>query len=211
MKHPCSGVILAGGRSTRYGGENKALLKVGGVRIMDRLFDVFSQLFDEIILVTNRPRDFLEWDALIVTDIFPVRSSLTGIHAGLFYASHPFAFFSACDTPFLKREIVEMVLSAIEPGADLVLPCTSAGVEPLCAAYSRRCLKPAEDHLRANKFKIHLALKNCRILTIAEDRLRAKDPGLVSFFNVNTPQDMTRAEQMVNSGRETEAAWTSRP
>ena len=211
MKHPCSGVILAGGRSTRYGGENKALLKVGGVRIMDRLFDVFSQLFDEIILVTNRPRDFLEWDALIVTDIFPVRSSLTGIHAGLFYASHPFAFFSACDTPFLKKEIIETVLSAIEPGADLVLPCTSAGVEPLCAAYSRRCLKPAEDHLRANKFKIHLALKNCRILTIAEDRLREKDPGLVSFFNVNTPQDMTRAEQMVSAGKETEAAWTSRP
>jgi molybdenum cofactor guanylyltransferase len=211
MKHPYSGVILAGGQSTRYGGENKALLKVGGVRILDRLFDVFSQLFDEIILVTNRPRDFLEWDALIVTDIFPVRSSLTGIHAGLFYASHPFAFFSACDTPFLKREIIETVLSAIEPGADLVLPCTSAGVEPLCGAYSRRCLKPAEDHLRANKFKILLALKNCRILTIAEDRLREKDPSLVSFFNVNSPQDMTRAEQMVSAGKETEAAWTSRP
>ena len=209
MKHPCSGVILAGGLATRYGGENKAFLKVGGVQILDRLFDLFSELFDEIILVTNRPRDFLEWDALIVTDIFPVRSSLTGIHAGLFYASHPFAFFSACDTPFLKREIIETVLSEIEPGADLVLPRTSAGFEPLCAAYSRRCLKPAEDHLRANKLKIHLALKDCRIKTISEDRLREKDPDLVSFFNVNTPQDLARAEQMLNAGKTTEAAWTS--
>jgi len=204
MKHPCSGVILAGGLATRYGGENKAFLKVGGVQILDRLFDLFSELFDEIILVTNRPRDFLEWDALIVTDVFPVRSSLTGIHAGLFYASHPFAFFSACDTPFLKREIIETVLSEIEPGADLVLPRTSAGFEPLCAAYSRRCLKPAEDHLRANKYKIHLALKDCRIKTIPEDRLRAKDPGLVSFFNVNTPQDLARAEQMLSAGKTTE-------
>jgi molybdopterin-guanine dinucleotide biosynthesis protein A len=211
MKHPCSGVILAGGLATRYGGENKAFLKVGGVQILDRLFDLFSELFDEIILVTNRPRDFLEWDALIVTDIFPVRSSLTGIHAGLFYASHPFAFFSACDTPFLKREIIETVLSEIEPGADLVLPRTSAGFEPLCAAYSRRCLKPAADHLRANKYKIHLALKDCRIKTIPEDRLRAKDPGLVSFFNVNTPQDLERAEQMLSVGKTTEAAWTSPP
>jgi len=211
MKHSCSGVILAGGLATRYGGENKAFLKVGGVQILDRLFDLFSELFDEIILVTNRPRDFLEWDALIVTDVFPVRSSLTGIHAGLFYARHPFAFFSACDTPFLKREIIETVLSEIEPGADLVLPHTSAGFEPLCAAYSRRCLKPAEDHLRANKFKIHLALKDCRIKTIPEDRLRAKDPGLVSFFNVNTPQDQARAEQMLNAGKTTEAAWTSPP
>ena len=204
MKHPCSGVILAGGLATRYGGENKAFLKVGGMQILDRLFDLFSELFDEIILVTNRPRDFLEWDALIVTDVFPVRSSLTGIHAGLFYASHPFAFFSACDTPFLKRDIIETVLSEIEPGADLVLPRTSAGFEPLCAAYSRRCLKPAEDHLRANKYKIHLALKDCRIKTIPEDRLRAKDPGLVSFFNVNTPQDLARAEQMLSAGKTTE-------
>jgi molybdopterin-guanine dinucleotide biosynthesis protein A len=211
MKHPCSGVILAGGLATRYGGENKAFLKVGGMQILDRLFDLFSELFDDIILVTNRPRDFLEWDALIVTDIFPVRSSLTGIHAGLFYASHPFAFFSACDTPFLKREIIETVLSEIEPGADLVLPRTSAGFEPLCAAYSRRCLKPAEDHLRANKLKIHLALKDCRIKTISEDRLREKDPDLVSFFNVNTPQDLARAEQMLNAGKTTEASWTSPP
>jgi molybdopterin-guanine dinucleotide biosynthesis protein A len=211
MKHPCSGVILAGGLGTRYGGENKAFIKVGGVRILDRLFDLFSELFDEILLVTTHPRDFLEWDALIVTDLFSVRSSLTGIHAGLFYASQPFAFFSACDTPFLKKEIIEMVLSEIEPGADLVLPRTSAGIEPLCAAYSRRCLKPAEEHLRANKFKIQLALKNCRIKTIPEDRLRAKDPGLVSFFNVNTPQDLARAEQMLNAGKTSEAAWTSPP
>jgi molybdopterin-guanine dinucleotide biosynthesis protein A len=209
MKHPCSGVILAGGLGTRYGGENKAFLKVGGVRILDRLFDLFSELFDEIILVANRPRDFLEWDALIVPDIFPVRSSLTGIHAGLFYASHPFAFFSACDTPFLKREIIETVLSEIKPGADLVLPRTSAGFEPLCAAYSRRCLKPAENHLRENKFKIKLALKDCRIKTIPEDQLRAKDPDLVSFFNVNTPQDLARAEQMLSAGKTMEAAWTS--
>jgi hypothetical protein len=51
--------------------------------------------------IANRPRDFLEWDALIVPDIFPVRSSLTGIHAGLFYASHPFAFFSACEKKYV--------------------------------------------------------------------------------------------------------------
>jgi molybdopterin-guanine dinucleotide biosynthesis protein A len=211
MTHPCSGVILAGGLGTRYGGENKAFLKVGGVRILDRLFGLFAELFDEILLVTTRPRDFLEWDGLIVTDIFPVRSSLTGIHAGLFYARHPFAFFSACDTPFLKREIIETVLDAIEPGVDLVLPRTQAGAEPLCAAYSRRCLGPAEAHLRASKFSIQWALKDRRIKTIPEDRLRAKDPGLISFFNVNTPQDLAQAEQLVRAGKTTEAAWTSPP
>jgi molybdopterin-guanine dinucleotide biosynthesis protein A len=204
MKHPCSGVILAGGLGTRYGGENKAFLRVGGVRILDRLFEVYREVFDEIILVTNNPVEFLEWDALIVSDIFPLRSSLTGVHAGLFYAGHPFAFFSACDTPFLKKEIIETVLEQIDPGDDLVIPQTSAGFEPLCAAYSKRCLRAAETHLRAKKLKIQLALQNGRIRKIPEERLREKDPELVSFFNVNTPEDLVRAEQMLPAGRTTE-------
>jgi molybdopterin-guanine dinucleotide biosynthesis protein A len=202
-------VILAGGLSTRYGGENKAFLKVGGMRILDRLFAVYRELFDEIILVTNRPSDFLAWDALIVTDIFPVRSSLTGIHAGLFYARHPFAFFSACDTPFLKKEVVETVLENLEPGIDLVIPRTSAGFEPLCAAYSQRCLKAAEDHILQNKFKIQMALSGKRIKKIPEDVLRQKDPELLSFFNVNSPEDLARAEQTVKKDLKKEAEWIS--
>jgi len=209
MRQPCSGVILAGGLSTRYGGENKAFLKVGGMRILDRLFAVYTELFDEIILVTNRPSDFLAWDALIVTDIFPVRSSLTGIHAGLFYARHPFAFFSACDTPFLKKEVVETVLENLEPGIDLVIPRTSAGFEPLCAAYSQRCLKAAEDHILQNKFKIRMALSGKRVRAIPEDVLRQKDPELLSFFNVNSPEDLAQAEQFVKKGLKKEAEWIS--
>jgi molybdopterin-guanine dinucleotide biosynthesis protein A len=209
MKQPCSGVILAGGLSTRYGGENKALLHVGGMRILDRLFAVYSELFDEIILVTNSPREFLDWDALIVTDIFPVRSSLTGIHAGLFYARHPFAFFSACDTPFLKKELVETVLENLEPEIDLVIPQTSAGFEPLCAAYSQRCLKAAEEHLRRNQFKIQVALSGKRIKKIPEEVLRQKDPDLRSFFNINSPEDMAQAEELVTKEMKREAGWTS--
>ena len=209
MRQPCSGVILAGGLSTRYGGENKAFLRVGGVRIIDRLFAVYGELFDEIILVTNNPGEFLEWDALIVTDVFPVRSSLTGIHAGLFYARHPFAFFSACDTPFLKKELVETVLDSLEPGIDLVIPQTSAGLEPLCAAYSQRCLKAAEEHILQNKFKIQMALSGKRIKKIPEDVLRQKDPELRSFFNVNSPEDLARAERFVKSEIKREAEWIS--
>ena len=200
MSQPCSGVILAGGLSTRYGGVNKAFLRVGGMRILDRLLSVYAELFDEIILVTNSPQEFIEWNALIVTDIFPARSSLTGIHAGLFYARNPFAFFSACDTPFLKKDVVTAVLDNLEPEIDLVIPQTSAGREPLCAAYSRRCLKPAEEHIRQNKLKIQMALSGKRIKMIPEAVLREKDPELQSFFNINCPEDLQRAEQLVKEG-----------
>ena len=197
MRQPCSGVILAGGLATRCGGGNKALLPLGGRPLLDRIFAVYRQVFEEIILVTNSPREFLGWDAKIVTDIFAERSSLTGIHAGLFYAENPFAFVCACDTPFLKRGVVELVLERLRPGTDVVLPRTAAGAEPLCAAYSRRCLKPIEQHLRSRLLKIQLALAGCRIETIPEAAIRERDPQLISFFNVNTPEDLARAERML--------------
>jgi molybdopterin-guanine dinucleotide biosynthesis protein A len=197
MKLPCTGVILSGGLSTRYDGTEKALLQVGGVRILDRIYDIYSDLFEEIILVTNNPQKFLDWDLLIVSDLFPIRSSLTGIHAGLFYMTNPFAFISACDTPFLKKELVETVIGKIEPHIDIVMPETSAGFEPLCAAYSKRCLQPAQHHLEQEKLKIIKTFRKSRIKTISEKVLRKIDPDLQSFFNINTPEDLKRAEEMI--------------
>jgi len=196
-KFPCTGVILSGGLATRYDGIQKALLRVGGVRILDRIYRIYTELFEEIILVTNIAEKFLEWDLLIVPDLFPVRSSLTGVHAGLFFMSNPFAFVSACDTPFLKKEIVETVIENIEAHIDMVMPQTAAGFEPLCAAYSKRCLDPAQQHLEQDKLKIIDAFRKCRIKTISEKILREKDPDLQSFFNINTPDDLKRAEEMV--------------
>ena len=197
MTIPCTGVILSGGLNTRFSGKNKAFVSVGGKRIIDRLLEVFTELFDDLILVTNHPEEFLQWDLTIVTDIFDLRSSLTGIHTGLFYANNPYAFFSACDTPFLNKDLVGILIEQIEPKIDISMPQTAAGFEPLCAIYSKRCLKPAEDHLKAKKLKIQWALRSSRTKTIPEKELRRVDPELISFFNINTPQDLARAEEMV--------------
>ena len=201
-KLPCSGVILSGGLAARYDGTEKALLQVGGVRILDRIYEIYRELFDEIILVTNSPEKFLEWDLLIVADLFPIRSSLTGIHAGLFYATNPYAFISACDTPFLKKEMVETVIGRIEAQIDIVMPETSAGFEPLCAAYSKRCLEAAQNNLEQEKLKITRTFRKSRIKTISEKVLRQIDPALRSFFNINTPGDLQQAEEMILQGAE---------
>lgn len=198
MKFPCTGVILSGGLATRYEGTEKALLQVGGVRLLDRIYDIYTELFEEIILVTNSPQKYLDWDLLIVPDLFPIRSSLTGIHAGLFFMTNPFAFISACDTPFLKKEVVETVIERIESDIDIVMPKTSAGFEPLCAVYSRRCLETAQQHLEQEKLKVIKAFRKSRMKTISEKVLRQKDPDLLSFFNINTSDDLKRAAEMVN-------------
>lgn len=199
MNFPCTGVILAGGMNTRFSGKDKALVRLGEKRIIDYIYDVFSELFDEIILVSNHPLQFLDLDVLIVKDLFALRSSLTGIHTGLFYASRPNAFFTACDTPFLKREVIETVLNKIDPDVEAIIPELSVGLEPLCAVYARKSLPRIERQLAKNSFKIQLAFKKSRIKTVSEKHFRKNDPELMSFFNINSPEDLDRANRLLEN------------
>ena len=164
-------------------------------RILDRIYEVFTILFDKIILVTNDPVQYMEWDFDIVTDIFPIRSSLTGIHTGLFYMTTPHAFFAACDIPFIKKELIEILLDSVEPSIDIVIPETSKGLEPLCSVYSKRCLKPIEEQLEKQSLKIERMFQKVRVKKISEDILRTIDQDLLSFSNINTPDDLARAKQ----------------
>jgi molybdopterin-guanine dinucleotide biosynthesis protein A len=195
MKNKFTGVILAGGKNSRFSGKNKALIHIDGKRILDRIYDVFTILFDKIILVTNDPVQYMGWDLNIVTDIFHIRSSLTGIHTGLFYITTPYAFFAACDIPFLKKELVETLLDSVEPNIDIVIPETSKGIEPLCSVYSKRCFKPIQEQLEKKSLKIQRMFQKVRVKKIPEDMLRTIDPDLLSFFNINTPDDLVRAKQ----------------
>jgi molybdopterin-guanine dinucleotide biosynthesis protein A len=196
MTYPCTGVILAGGLNTRFKGKDKALIHVGRKQVIDRLSDIFCDLFDEKILVTNNPIKYIAWDFKLATDIFPIRSSLTGIHASLFFTTNPYVFVTACDTPFLKKEIVEFLIGNIEAGVDVIIPETDAGLEPLCAVYSTRCLKPVEHNIRQQKLKIQQFFNTVRVKKIPEKDLRSKDPDLISFFNINTPADLHLAESI---------------
>ncbi len=192
----CSGVILAGGQNQRFQGENKSFLRIGGRRIIDRIYEVFAAVFAEIIIVTNDPEAYLEFDATIVSDVFSTRSSLTGIHSGLFYAANPFIFAAACDIPFLQEPLVRLILERTEANAGVVIPETEVGLEPLCAVYAKSCLPVAERCIRENVFKIRHFFKPLRVVRIPEDVLRRADPDLESFCNINTPEDLEQARRL---------------
>jgi len=190
----CSGVILAGGLSKRFSGKNKAFLEIAGQRVIDHIFNIFRPIFDEILIVTNEPTHYLEFDATIVTDVYSVRSSLTGVHAGLFYARNPFVFVAACDIPFLRESLVRTVLQHIESNAGVVIPETRAGLEPMCAVYAKTCLPVMERHIQIEKLKIQRIFKSFRVKKVPEAALRQADPALESFFNINTPDDLKKAQ-----------------
>jgi molybdopterin-guanine dinucleotide biosynthesis protein A len=189
----CTGVILAGGLNRRFAGKEKAFLRFGETCILDRIYAVFQGLFKEILLITNTPLNYTMWDAVIASDILPVRSSLTGIHTGLFYSTNDYTFVCAGDTPFLRKETIQILMNEIDPKWDVILPETADGVEPLCAVYSKRMLATVEHQIKNNRFKILQSFRKRHVKKIPEAVFREKDPELRSFFNINTPEDLSRA------------------
>jgi len=193
MKNPCTGIILAGGENKRFNGSQKAFIRISGKSIIAHIIKAFNTLFDEIIVVTNSPVPYLKWNVQIVKDIYPMRSSLTGIHAGLFYSQTPYAFIAACDTPFIQPALVKHILHTIQPKYDVIIPQTQAGLEPLCAVYSKRCLPFIQRMMTQNLLKIQTFFNKVPVKTLSEKVLRDIDPDLISFFNINTPEDLKHA------------------
>ncbi|MBF0119866.1 MAG: molybdenum cofactor guanylyltransferase [Desulfobacterales bacterium] len=191
---PCTGVILSGGLNSRFSGNNKAFFNIHNKRIIDYIYETFKSEFQDIILVTNDPISYFDLDLKIVTDLFPVRSALNGIYAGLFYIKTDYAFFTACDTPFLKKDMIKTIISEIKVGIDIIIPETSNGREPLCAVYSKRCLKPIKEQLEKNIFKVESFFNKVRVKKIPENILREHDPDLISFYNINNPEILEKVK-----------------
>src|SRR5260370_29346765 len=134
------------------GGEPKALLEVGGRRIIERVADVLRQVTDEQLLVTNTP-DRYAWMGLpMVPDVFPDAGSLGGIYSGLKAAGEA-AFTVACDMPFLSAAVARLVTSRA-PEADVVVPVVNGFHETLHACYARACLGPIERRIAAGPLQI---------------------------------------------------------
>lgn len=190
-----TGIILSGGRNRRMG-ENKAFLKVGGERLIDRTVRLFRAAFGQVIIVTASPLDYLDQPAVIVTDILPDKGALGGIYTGLFYATEEHAFVAACDMPFLNHDFLKYMESQAY-GYDIVVPETSDGLQPLHAVYTRRCLPVIRGLLEKDRLKITGFYPGHRLLTIPPEAIRPFDPQGRMFLNLNTPadfRDLTRSE-----------------
>jgi len=187
-----TGVIQAGGRSVRMGGLPKALMDVGGRRIVERVADVLGQVTDDLLLVTNTPELYAFLGLAMVGDVFPDGGALGGIYSGLRAAPGDAAFTVACDMPFLSPAVARLVTGRA-PEADVVVPRTGPHYETLHACYGRACLGPMERRLRERQLKITGFWDEVRVLAIPEEEIaRVADPAVV-FSNVNTPEELERA------------------
>ena len=190
-----SGVALAGGMSRRLG-RNKAVEEIGGERLIERVIDRLSRLCSETIVVAADEARAQALDlpdsVRTATDIYPGRGSLGGIFTGLSAARGDFGIVVACDMPFLNTGLLQFMVD-LAPDFDVVVPRLSGRPEPLHAIYSKNCLAPIESRLKRQDLKIALFFEEVRVAYVDEEDIDIFDPDRLSFFNVNTQEDLDRA------------------
>jgi molybdopterin-guanine dinucleotide biosynthesis protein A len=190
----CTGVILAGGENTRMP-VLKAFIKVEGKPIIERNLALIQQLFRDTLIVTNQPSDYSYLGVPLLGDIHDIRGPMTGIFTSLFNSRVPWVFISACDMPFISRDLINYMYSQRD-GFDAVVPAPKGRAEPLFAFYSKKLLLSMEKAVLSDRRGLKDFLKDKKVKYISAAEVRRFDPGARSFINLNTPQDADRHTEL---------------
>ncbi len=194
-----SAVVLAGGLSRRLG-RDKAIEPLGGEPLIRRVLARVAQVTDETVVVLNdasRAAELpLSEDVVPAVDRYPEAGSLGGIFTGLEAARADWALVVACDMPFLNVPLLRLILS-LRAGRDAVVPVIEGRPEPTHAVYSKVCLPHIERRLQANDLKISRFFEDVDVEYLPQRAVEELDADHLSFFNVNTEQDLERARRIV--------------
>jgi molybdopterin-guanine dinucleotide biosynthesis protein A len=186
--------ILAGGRSRRLGGRNKATLSINGASVLERQLAQLGRVADRTIIIANDASPYGSYGVPVIPDMLPGHSALGGLYTAVSSAPGDHTLVVACDMPFLSDALLAFLIDAGRK-ADIVIPRTARGYEPLCATYTRRtagALKRLVDEERYTLSEV-ARIRGLAIREVGEDELQQFGPVDVLFFNVNTPDDYARA------------------
>ncbi|WP_321532156.1 molybdenum cofactor guanylyltransferase [uncultured Desulfuromonas sp.] len=182
-----TGVILAGGKSTRMG-RNKALLDLGGICLIEKTYQTMSTLFPEVILITNTPDEYAFLNCRSQKDIYPGIGSIAGLHAALSTSDTERIFVVPCDMPFLNPALINLLCQTTQT-YDAVVPVSDKGMEPLHALYHRRSLQQLEWAITHDDKKLQNFLRNIWTYFLPVSAYRHIPNAQLAFQNINRPED----------------------
>ncbi len=187
-----AGLVLLGGTSRRMG-QNKALLPVGGIAIVQRVLNALEPLCSETRLIGNDAEPYLHLGLPIIPDVEPNLGPLMGLYSGLLASNHELNLLLACDMPFASPALL-MHLLTVSEGYDVIIPRTENGLHPLCAVYRRStCLPAIRAALDAHSRRVVSFFDQVRVREVGPDELRLVDPDGIGLMNVNTPEELAKA------------------
>jgi len=191
---PFSAIILAGGRSVRFGRDKSAEI-VAGRSLLQHVVDAVSPIASEIVVVRapgTSPPPVNSETALRHAEDVRAGGALAGLYSGLLVCSHPVALALGCDMPLLSRPLVSYLRGLVDGDGDVVMPLWEGKEEPLHAFYRRTCLAAIEKALDGGKKRFVHVLPDVRVRYVSHDELQRLDPEGRSFWNVNYPSDLAR-------------------
>ena len=190
--------IIAGGRAQRLGGIDKSNLLIGGRRIIDRQLSVLGHVAEHILIVSNDHHRFRSSGLQVCGDLIPGAGPLSGLYTALVRSPTDGTIVVACDLPFLTVSFLRH-LAALARGADAAIPRTAKGTEPLCAVYDRACVEAIRARLERGERRVSALGDAIRVRDVGPSEVAPFDPAGTLFFNVNTPDDYTRANALAIS------------
>lgn len=185
-----TGVLLAGGQSSRFG-SNKALALLQGKPLIKHAADTLAAIFNDCLLVTNTPEQYDFLNMPMIKDLYQGMGPLAGIHAALLHIITPRAFVVACDMPNLSPELIRYLCSINENEQeyDVIIPWLAKGQEPLFGIYHKKSAAVIESYLRQKDCQIIRALENLQVRRVSEQEILAITKDLTCFKNINRPAD----------------------
>lgn len=189
-------IILAGGKSSRMG-QNKALLLIDGLTIIERIKTIVSENFEDILVVANDLKLYQFLKLPIIEDKVKDKGPLAGIQAGLLAAKNNSNVFIACDMPFISAELAKVLIARSE-GFDAVVPLINGKRHPLFAIYKKVVLKAIDECFEKDELRIKDLLSRVNVKYITEKDFL--DEGIVNpeqyFYNMNHPSEYEEAKKM---------------
>src|SRR3954470_4033998 len=186
-----SGIVLAGGRSSRMG-TAKALLPFGGVPLIAHTVAPPEPRGGEIIVRASPDQELPPLPVTIVHDAVAHQGPVGGICYGLQAARRYASFVTACDSAFLNPELIRFLLSQLAHH-DVVVPHWNGRFQPLHAVYRTSLWQRLAEQLDRGELRPVTLFDRVRTRTVSEEDIGPFDPDGTSFFNMNTPEDYAAA------------------
>ncbi|TMN23695.1 molybdenum cofactor guanylyltransferase [Lentibacillus cibarius] len=191
-----SGIILAGGQSSRMG-TNKSLLGINGKPAIAHINDELSHFCHYRAVISNDPAPYAFLGTDIYCDRYKHKGPLAGIEAGLYHSSNDICAFAACDTPLINRKVYRLLLDAMDSyDHDAVIPVYNEKMHPLSGIYQKRVLPEVENLLEKDQRKVRTLFEHINVRYVSnyegiDDYLLLKH-----FFNMNYPHQYEKAKHL---------------
>lgn len=200
MAGPLSGIVLAGGESSRLG-QDKSLLDFGGRPLLHIAVERLREVCAEVIIAASplRAPAPAPQGARVAFDQAPGMGPLAGIQAGLRAASLPFALTVACDMPFLSPALLRY-MAGLPRRYQALVPEWEGRRHPLHAVYARTCLPVIDALLEAGQRSVEELLARVRLQVVPEEEIRRYDAAGLSLFNLNDRRDLAEARRLWRAG-----------